>query len=203
VYFRGDSHANSLGAYFVYQHAIRSLQSLLNGRLQPPIPLTAMTPLLTAHDGDLKTKLSATEEKQLMDHWPDLQFSGAFEYYVRYVLPAQSQLARPGASTKVLDSMQFGRPIHITQVDDPSLPRAVIFYDSTADAIIELLAEHFNRAVFVWHKGEVIAPIVESEQPDVVLQFMAERFVFSYGTWMVPFTNGPQIMQPATQYQAN
>jgi FkbM family methyltransferase len=203
LYFRGDTHVNWLGAYFVYQDAIRSLLPLLKGRLPPPIPLTCLASSLVGYDGDVRTKLHAAEEKQLLKHWPDVQFSDTFEHCVRYTLPAGRQRAQPCPGSKVLNAMQFDRPVLVTEVDDPSLPRAVIFHDSTAQFITDLLAEHFSRAVFVWHRGEVIEPIIVSERPDVVLQFMAERFVGSYSDIMVPLSAGPEMPPPATPPETN
>ena len=42
------------------------------------------------------------------------------------------------------------------------------------------LAEHFSRTVFVWHLGDVLQKVIEREQPDIVIQIMAERFVWTY-----------------------
>ena len=38
----------------------------------------------------------------------------------------------------------------VTELPDPSRPRAVIFRDSFASALIPFLSEHFSRAVYLW-----------------------------------------------------
>ena len=38
----------------------------------------------------------------------------------------------------------------VTEIDDPSLPRAVIFRDSFASRLVPFLSEHFSRAVYLW-----------------------------------------------------
>ena len=67
------------------------------------------------------------------------------------------------------------RFIRVSAIDDPSLPRAVVFHDSFGTALIPLLAEHFSRAYFV--RGGFNPAVVKRENPDVVIQIMCERFV--------------------------
>ena len=38
----------------------------------------------------------------------------------------------------------------VTEIDDPSLPRAVIFRDSFVSRLVPFLSEHFSRAVYLW-----------------------------------------------------
>ena len=75
-----------------------------------------------------------------------------------------------------------GREMLIYEIADSDLPRAVVFRDSTATDSIPFLAEHFSRSVYVWHEGDVLAEIIRREQPDVVLHFVAERFLATYPT---------------------
>ena len=59
---------------------------------------------------------------------------------------------------------------------DASLPSAVMFRDSFANALIPFLSESFERIVYVWHP-DVNAHVVELERADVVIQEVAERFL--------------------------
>lgn len=61
-----------------------------------------------------------------------------------------------------------------------SLLRAVIIRDSTAQYMIDFLAEHFSRAVFYWHQGAVFEDVIAAERPDIVLHLCSERFILSY-----------------------
>jgi hypothetical protein len=61
-------------------------------------------------------------------------------------------------------------------VPDPSLPRAVVFRDSFANALVPYLAEDFSRVLFVWDR-DVDPRVVAIEQPDVVVQEIVGRFL--------------------------
>lgn len=71
----------------------------------------------------------------------------------------------------------FGRQSSARQIDDPGLPRALVFHDSYFDgAMNDFLAESFSRTVFVHYgRPEIIRGLVEQEQPDVVIHEMVER----------------------------
>lgn len=191
LYFRGDSHNTWLGAYFVYQYTVKAVRNRLGERMGLPIPLSTLQPVLAGYDGDVRMQLAPSDVERLNDQWKDLQLAGIFEHCIQYSLPQDKRRARPGRVEGMLASLQFSRPMIVTEVDDDSLPTAVIFRDSTTDNFVDLLAEHFRRAVFIWYKGEVVRPIIESEQPDIVLHFMAERFVSAYGSTMVALSDMP------------
>lgn len=63
----------------------------------------------------------------------------------------------------------------ITEVDDPSLPTAVVFRDSFLSNSLLLYAQHFRRMVVVWQPN-LDRSIIEAERPDFVISAMAERF---------------------------
>ena len=58
-----------------------------------------------------------------------------------------------------------------------------------ADLMIDLLAEHFRRSVFIWHQGQIVNDIIEVEKPDLIIHVMAERFTIAYGKSMPPTIN--------------
>jgi len=71
----------------------------------------------------------------------------------------------------------YGRRSSARRIDDPALPRALVFHDSFFDgAMNDFLAESFRRTVFVHHGRPDIPPeLVARERPDIVIQQMVER----------------------------
>lgn len=57
----------------------------------------------------------------------------------------------------------------VTEQTDRSLPRAVVFRDSFASALIPFLSEHFSRAVYLW-QNDFDPEVVEQEHPAMVIQ---------------------------------
>jgi hypothetical protein len=68
---------------------------------------------------------------------------------------------------------------------DTALPRAVIFRDSFATALVPLLAEHFRRSVYVW-KNAFDTAVIEREKPDFVIHELVERCLVSGPTSGLP-----------------
>jgi len=189
LYFRGDTHPNWLGAYLVYQYIIKKIKPFIGAHLPSSLSLGVLSASLCGYDGDVFTQISPDDKARLNDQWSDLQLSGVFEYCIKYELPSEKKRAVSVVAEGRLAEMRFSREIIITEIDDPSLPTAVIFRDSTGDYVVNLLAEHFRRAVFVWHRGEVVKEVLEIEKPDIVIHLMAERFVTSYAENMVALSN--------------
>ena len=67
----------------------------------------------------------------------------------------------------------------VTGIDDPSLPRAVIFRDSFTSALVPFLSEHFSRAVYLW-QNDFDADVVTREHPDVVIQEIVGRHLYNF-----------------------
>jgi len=67
----------------------------------------------------------------------------------------------------------------ITEIDDPSLPRAVIFRDSFVSQLVPFLSEHFSRAVYLW-QNDFDAGVVAKEHPDVVIQEIVGRHLYNF-----------------------
>ena len=64
--------------------------------------------------------------------------------------------------------------VYISEIDDASLPRAVMFQDSFGHALRPFLSEHFQRAFYSWQV--LFDPaVIEGERPGVVLQELVER----------------------------
>ena len=67
----------------------------------------------------------------------------------------------------------------VTEIDDPSLPKAVIFRDSFTSRLVPFLSEHFSRAVYLW-QNDFDADIVSREHPDVVIQQIVGRHLYNF-----------------------
>lgn len=63
---------------------------------------------------------------------------------------------------------------HVFEVDDPSLPRALILRDSFGTLLMPPLAEKFRRSVWLWTR-DFDFRVLDEEQPDVVLYQITER----------------------------
>jgi hypothetical protein len=146
VYERTGSHWNASGAYVAYIEILERLQGWFPDLRRVP-----------------------WEQVKMEDHGPpDLARMLALEGFV--------DERRPGPAAGVryprLDVRRNGGVV--TQQDDPSLPRAVIFHDSFAVSLMPYLAEHFSYAVYQWRSrfdGDLILRV----QPDVVIEERVER----------------------------
>jgi hypothetical protein len=99
---------------------------------------------------------------------------------VSLTLPGPMRQARRVETPSEYSSWFQNRETIVYENQRADLPRAVIFRDSTSQFVVDLLAQHFSRSVFVWHQGQVVKDVVERERPDVVIHAMAERFVTPY-----------------------
>jgi hypothetical protein len=76
-------------------------------------------------------------------------------------------------------------PVVVSEVDDPSLPRAVVFRDSFGNALIPYLYEHFRYALYAWSRKGVDLTPIEAGRPELVLHVVADRGLghrFRYST---------------------
>lgn len=180
LYFRGDTHTNWIGAWFVYCFIIRSLSLDGIARQKELMTLKALIPTVAAYDGDLWTQINPALREEFSDRWGFTIPRYGFDLTIQLSIPPE---ARRSTLVAVPEEYRRWFPSRETlvyeNVDRQGL-RAVIFRNSTLDFCHDLIAQHFSRAVFAWHQGLVYEEILEAEKPDVVLHIMAERFVTSY-----------------------
>lgn len=180
LYFRGDSHTNWFGAYFVYHAIISRMNEILKKNRcvkKSPLPLSELQPFLKAYGGDLYTQLDDEMKSYFGRAWKSLNLGDELEYTVGLKISDHVRTARPAHVEPEIADKIMGRETFRFVNDDQSLPKAVIFRDSTSQFIVDLLAEHFSSSLFIWHKGLVYEDIIEREKPDIVLHIMAERFL--------------------------
>lgn len=161
VYYRTDTHWNYLGAFYAYQEIIRTLG--------------ADFPALKAHDlADyeiIRTEIPGLGLAPMisMQNWlseTEVQLIPRFQRRAQ-IVPLGYPL--PGDRAAV-----------VSQVDDPSLPTAVVFHDSFALALIPYLQEHFSRVVFI-RSYKVDETIIARENPDIVITQFVERMIGAMG----------------------
>ncbi len=85
---------------------------------------------------------------------------------------------RPRSSNRRIPTPGFATARLVTVVDDPALPRALVYRDSFGSALVPFLAEHFSRAVFLW-EYDVMPSTVRQERPQVVIQEWAGRRLYT------------------------
>lgn len=156
VYYRSDTHWNNLGAFLAYRQLTdalyqqrRDIRPLAVADLHPETGWT--------EGGDLAVALS------LADRYPE---------FTTWLLP--NRPTRAALATVDYPGLNLRRPPKVTVIDDPRLPRAVIFRDSFGNAMAPWLSELFRRTVFI-RAARTIPAVLEQERPDVVIFEIAER----------------------------
>ncbi len=186
TYFRGDSHTNWTGAYFAYV----TVMSILNKALKEqgkkahmmPKKLSELTRRFACYNGDLFAQMD-DEYKHLMTsslkQWLPAEH---FEELIQIVLPEPQRTVERVPLGADYDAFVSNREWFRFKSKDPNskLPKAVVFRDSVVDLNLNFFAEHFSESLFIWKGGHVYQDVIEKEKPDVVLHFMAERFVSQY-----------------------
>ncbi len=92
-------------------------------------------------------------------------------YYIEQKSPIRAQLV--GSDDGYWSEMK---------VNDPSLPRLVMFRDSFGFCLIPFLAEHFSFSLFQWAWAPttnivVDQEIIEQYNPDIVIIELVDRYI--------------------------
>lgn len=179
LFFRGDTHVNWLGAYHIYRETLLALAAR-GVAVGEPIPFGALNHFIAGMEGDILVQLPETAKADF-ERDAVLGRAGAMlEVTISHVLKEAQRKAWRTPTPDGFIPGDGGRETIIMEQEDKSLPRALVFRDSTATLSIDLLAEHFSRSVYVWQDGDVIGDLVDREQPDVILHLVAERFLATY-----------------------
>ena len=162
VYQRTDTHWNDRGALVAYQQIISAVLARV-----PATPPAWTRDDFTAADRAIEgldlagmmglTRVLREEDMTLVPRRPRR---------ARVIEPAGAQ-----------PTDELGRIV--TEIDDLSLPRAVIFRDSFTSRLVPFLSEHFSRAVYLW-QNDFDADVVTKEHPDVVIQQIVGRHLYNF-----------------------
>jgi hypothetical protein len=160
TYHRTDSHWNDYGAYVGYAAIVDRLGLILPSMSEAqPIPAARGAHVTTGMGLASIVGLASAYREERIDMSPNgARAQVAAEHRARYDERVRRMV-----------------PIALG-VDDGRLPRAVMFRDSFANALVPYLAENFERIYFVWDR-DVDPRVVEREQPDVVIQQVVGRFL--------------------------
>lgn len=148
---RTDSHWSDWGAYLAYRELI--------ARIRHHVPNTGLVEP-DAIEWRPRHSFGAMGVVMTPERSEQLEVAKLIAPRARYVRIVQ---------TEVRDACT------IAEVDDPSLPTAVMFRDSYATAMAPFLAESFRRIWLVSSPNSVLYDLVEREKPDVVIFERAER----------------------------
>ena len=162
VYQQTDTHWNDRGALAAYQQIIAAV------RARVPATPAAWTrddflPVDRTIEGlDLAGMMGLTRVMREVD---------------MTLAPRRQRRARVVDPAGAGPTDELGRLV--TEIDDPSLPRAVIFRDSFTSRLVPFLSEHFSRAVYLW-QNDFDAAEVTKEHPDVVIQQIVGRHLYNF-----------------------
>ena len=162
VYQRTDTHWNDRGALVAYQQIIAAVRARV-----PPTPSAWQRSDFTDADRtieglDLAGMMGLTRVLREQD---------------LTLVPRRPRRARVVDPAGAQPTDEVGRLV--TEIDDPSLPRAVIFRDSFTSRLVPFLSEHFSRAVYLW-QNDFDADVVTKEHPDVVIQQIVGRHLYNF-----------------------
>ena len=156
VYSKGDTHWNGRGAYAAYSVLVADLRS--SGAR--PLAAGGMTHQVREREGDLIRRSGVTAF--LPDRQDDIELA------LRARRTGAPQYAEPIADP--------GQQPYVTEVDDPSLPTAVMFGDSFGVLLRPLVSESFRRVLHVYYGTQPFNEhVVAAERPRVVIQELVER----------------------------
>jgi alginate O-acetyltransferase complex protein AlgJ len=162
VYQQTDTHWNDRGALAAYQQIINAVRVRVPST-PPAWTRSDFTPAERALEGmDLAGMMGLTRVLRELD------------LSLVPTRPRRGRVIEP-AGAKPTD--EEGRLV--TEIDDPSLPRAVIFRDSFVSRLVPFLSEHFSRAVYLW-QNDFDAAEVQKEHPDVVIQEIVGRHLYNF-----------------------
>jgi alginate O-acetyltransferase complex protein AlgJ len=162
IYHQTDTHWNDRGALVAYQRII--------GAVGARVPRTPAA--WTREDFEPADQIG-----------PGMDLAGMMglkrvltEVNLR-LIPRRPRRARVVEPAGAEPTAEEGRLV--TEIDDPSLPRAVIFRDSFVSRLVPFLSEHFSRAVYLW-QNDFDADVIAKEHPDVVIQEIVGRHLYSF-----------------------
>jgi alginate O-acetyltransferase complex protein AlgJ len=162
IYHQTDTHWNNRGALVAYQQIISAV------RVRVPATPPAWT-------------RDAFEPVDRVVEALDLAAMMGLKRVLREtdlaLVPRRARRARVIEPAGAAPTAEEGRLV--TEVEDPSLPRAVVFRDSFVSPLVPFLSEHFSRAVYLW-QNDFDANAVLAERPDVVIQEIVGRHLYGF-----------------------
>lgn len=165
VFQKLDTHWSNAGIWVGYNELIRTIARSHSGLI--PHPVTDFEPTPEVAESDLAVMLglkdwTAADTDLIQEQ--HLVFKPKFE-------PRSTSV--PAYTWPNMPEFRFSTAF---EVDDPSLPTAVVFHDSFGWELRPFLAEHFRRMDCYWTSDFFLAPL-EEKKPDIVIQVIVERYL--------------------------
>jgi hypothetical protein len=162
IYHKTDTHWNDRGALIAYQQIINAVRARVPST-PPAWTRDDFTAVERVVEGmDLAGMMGLTRVLREVDR-PLIP-----------IRPRRSHVVEPAGGNPMDEEGRL-----VTELDDPSLPRAVIFRDSFVSRLVPFLSEHFSRAVYLW-QNDFDATEVLKEHPDVVIQEIVGRHLYNF-----------------------
>jgi len=162
IYQKTDTHWNDRGALVAYQQIIRAVRTRVPST--PP----------AWNGGDFQAE---AHDVEAMDLAAMMGLKRVLREDDLTLVPIRQRRARVVEPAGGHPTDEEGR--RVTEIDDPTLPRAVIFRDSFVSRLVPFLSEHFSRAVYLW-QNDFDADVVQREHPDVVIQEIVGRHLYNF-----------------------
>jgi len=162
LYQKTDTHWNDRGALIAYQQIINAVRAR--------VPATPAA--WTRHDFEAVER--TTEGMDLAGMMGLTRVLHETDLALVPIRPRRARVVEPAGGHEMDEEGRL-----VTEIDDPSLPRAVIFRDSFVSRLVPFLSEHFSRAVYLW-QNDFDAAEVQKEHPDVVIQEIVGRHLYNF-----------------------
>ncbi|HEX8923182.1 MAG TPA: hypothetical protein VF828_00425 [Patescibacteria group bacterium] len=156
VYLKYDTHWNQMGALTAYQKLFLRLKKDFK-TLEPKAIDDFTINLETAPNNDLALQMGV---------------AGNF-------VESEKVLKNKDQKAKIVfencPKQYTGCPVTVREVQNPKLPKLVMFRDSFGAGLIPFVAEHFQRSYFFWGTMPYSTDIIKKEKPDIVIMELTER----------------------------
>ena len=165
IYQKTDTHWNERGAFAAYQEILKPIHEWLP-TVQAKQRDRFENTVTRGPGGDLAEMIGMTEvyQEEVLDLKP---LDARRASFIDWPTERFTELhARP-------------RVVRESSIPDSTLPRLVVFHDSFGTALQPFLAEHFSRAVYVLSAMSFEDSIIDREKPDLIIQEITERYLWS------------------------
>ncbi len=184
LYWRTDTHWNSLGAYVAYVSILHKLRNWFPNLVPVPLSDFAVRPVFSP-GGDLSIMMTGTQ--------------GVITENGVVLFPGHPRLARDVEHNPYLSIRPWtlGTRPKITECSRCGEQGAVFLGDSYLWGLQPYLSEHFGRAAYLM-MADFDPVVIEQEKPSVVVQEYLERALQTYVPSNPSLTHEPPAELPPT-----
>lgn len=162
VYHRTDTHWNQLGAFFGARAILKRVSARFPQVSEPSLESFEVRKVVDEYGGNLSSLLSIYGLR-----FPEERYALA---------PRDGFVARPTEGTPPIDPSWDGhrKKRLVMETGRSELPTAVMVHDSFGYALMPVIAEHFERIVFLHSSGSLDFSAIDAESPDLVIALFVE-----------------------------